>query len=120
MKARHKPKRQAASDIARIAALRDKYKARPTPERLLASGEYTSPVPLGAYLQIKQIMRQLKQARADANLSLADLAKRTKIDRGYLSKLENLQQANTTLETVSRIAEVLGLEIGLRRRATKN
>ena len=30
------------------------------------------------------------------------MAERTKIDRGYLSKLENMQQANTTLETVSR------------------
>src|SRR5207248_4038363 len=74
---------------------------------------YTSPVPLGVYLKIKQLMHQLKEARAKAMLSLADLAERTQIDRGYLSKLENMQQANTTLETMSRIAEALGLEIRL-------
>lgn len=58
-------------------------------------------------------MHQLKVVRAKAKLSLADLAERTQIDCGYLSKLENMQQANTTLETMSRIAEALGLEIRL-------
>jgi transcriptional regulator with XRE-family HTH domain len=80
---------------------------------LLASGDYARPIPLGVYLQIKQIMHQLKAARTKAHLSLADLAERTQIDRAYLSKLENLHQGNTTLETVSRIAEALGLEIQL-------
>jgi transcriptional regulator with XRE-family HTH domain len=46
-------------------------------------------------------------------LPLAGLAERTEFDRSYLSKLENMQQLNTTLETVSRIAEALGLEIRL-------
>jgi ribosome-binding protein aMBF1 (putative translation factor) len=104
---------RSAAERARIRALREKYKARPTPEQLLASGDYTPLAPLGVHLQIKQIMHQLKDARAKAGLSLADLAQRTQIDRGYLSKLENMQQANTTLETVSRIADALGLEIHL-------
>jgi DNA-binding phage protein len=102
---------KSPEEIARIQALREKYKSRPAPEELLASGEYTAPVPLGVYLKIKHLMHQLKQARSKAKLSLADLAQRTAIDRGYLSKLENMQQANTTLETVSRIAEALGLEL---------
>jgi DNA-binding Xre family transcriptional regulator len=115
MKIGRVPKKIAKSsgELARIQALREKYKSRPTPQELLASGEYTAPVPLGVYLKIKQLMHQLKQARAKAKLSLADLAERTEIDRGYLSKLENMQQANTTLETVSRIADALGLEIRL-------
>ena len=104
---------KSPEELARIQALREKYKSRPTPEELLASGEYSAPVPLGVYLKIKHLMHQLKEARAKAKLSLADLAERTAIDRGYLSKLENMQQANTTLETVSRIAEALGLEIRL-------
>ena len=104
---------KSSGELARIQALREKYKNRPTPQELLASGEYSEPVPLGVYLKIKQLMHQLKEARAKAKLSLADLAQRTEIDRGYLSKLENMQQANTTLETVSRIAEALGLEIRL-------
>lgn len=115
MKIRRVPKKIAKSpgELARIQALREKYKSRPTPQELLASGEYTAPVPLGVYLKIKLLMHQLKQARSKAKLSLADLAERTEIDRGYLSKLENMQQANTTLETVSRIADALGLEIRL-------
>jgi len=102
---------KSPEETARIRTLRDKYKSRPTPKDLLAGGEYTAPVPLGVYLKIKQLMHQLKEARAEAKLSLADLAQRTEIDRGYLSKLENMQQANTTLETVTRIADALGLEI---------
>ena len=104
---------KSPAELARIQALREKYKSQPTPEELLASGEYTATVPLGVHLKIKQLMHQLKAARAKAKLSLADLAERTAIDRSYLSKLENMQQANTTLETVSRIAEALGLEIRL-------
>ena len=100
-------------ELARIRALREKYKDRPTPQQLLAKGDYAAPVPLGVYLKIKQLMHELKAARARAKLSLADLAQRTAIDRAYLSKLENMQQANTTLETVSRIAAALGLEIHL-------
>lgn len=109
-------KRQSAkspTERARIEALRRKYASRPSPEALLAGGDYPPPVPLGAYLKVKQLMHQLKEARAKSKLSLADLAARTAIDRGYLSKLENMQQANTTLETASRIAEALGLEICL-------
>ncbi|MCI0376900.1 MAG: helix-turn-helix transcriptional regulator [Gemmataceae bacterium] len=111
----HRKIAKSPGELARIQALREKYKSRPAPEKLLASGDYSAPVPLGVYLKIKQLMHQLKQARAKARLSLADLAERTEIDRGYLSKLENMQQANTTLETASRIAEALGLEIRLTR-----
>jgi DNA-binding Xre family transcriptional regulator len=126
MKIRSVQRRTAKSpaERARIKELRRKYSSRPSPEALLASGDIAPPVPLGAYLKVKQLMHQLKEARARAKLSLTDLAARTAIDRGYLSKLENSQQANTTLETASRIADALGLEIRLmpvngRKRRTK-
>jgi DNA-binding Xre family transcriptional regulator len=106
---------KSPGDHVRIQALREKYKNRPSPDTLLDSGDYSAPVPLGEYLKIKQLMHQLKLARSKAKLSLTDLAERTEIDRGYLSKLENMQQANTTLETVSRIAGALGLQIRLTR-----
>jgi DNA-binding phage protein len=101
------------AEIARLREIRSKNQERPTLDDLLADGDYAAPMPLGVFLQMKQLMRQLKLARAKAKLSLADLARRTKIDRGYLSKLENMQQSNTTLETVSRIANALGLELCL-------
>lgn len=103
--------RRSAAETARTRALRAKYLERPSREELLASGDFTPPAPLGVHLRIKQIMHCLKEARAKAGLSLADLAQRTQIDRAYLSKLENMQQANTTLETVSKIADALGLEL---------
>jgi transcriptional regulator with XRE-family HTH domain len=51
--------------------------------------------------------------RRRSGLSLADLAKRTGIDKAYLSRLENAQQGNTTLETLRRVAQALGKELVL-------
>lgn len=102
------------AEKSRITALREKYKNCPSPEELLASGDYSRPLPLGIYLKIKALLSEFRKARMKANLSLADLAKRTGIDRAYLSKLENLRQGNTTLETLARLAEALDLDLEFR------
>lgn len=110
----------APDEAARRKALRKKYQDRPTPEELLASGDYTEPISLGIYLKIKQLLHQLKEARKQAKLSLTEVARETNIDKGYLSKLENFQQPNTTLATVYRIAEAVGLEIQMKpKRSTR-
>jgi len=43
-------------------------------------------------------------------LTLAQLAERTGIDQAALSRLETGKQANTTVGTLSRIADALGVE----------
>lgn len=57
--------------------------------------------------QLATLLRQLKDAREERGLSLADLTKRTGMDPSALSKLETGQRPNPTLETLVRYAEAV-------------
>jgi transcriptional regulator with XRE-family HTH domain len=50
----------------------------------------------------------LKAAREKRGLSLADVTNLTGMDRSALSKLENGQRPNPTVETLVRYAEAVG------------
>src|SRR5437867_2999401 len=58
--------------------------------------------------ELHALLNQLKAAREAKGLSLADLTKLTGMDRSALSKLENGQRANPTVETLVRYAEAVG------------
>jgi ribosome-binding protein aMBF1 (putative translation factor) len=58
--------------------------------------------------QLDEVVKQLKAAREAKGLSLADLTEQTGMDRSALSKLENGQRANPTVETLVRYAEAVG------------
>jgi predicted transcriptional regulator len=58
--------------------------------------------------QLDELVKQLKAAREAKGLSLADLTDLTGMDRSALSKLENGQRANPTVETLVRYAEAVG------------
>jgi len=63
---------------------------------------------LAALDQLQELLLQLKAAREAKGLSLADLTELTGMDRSALSKLENGQRANPTVETLVRYAEAVG------------
>jgi transcriptional regulator with XRE-family HTH domain len=52
----------------------------------------------------------LREIRLDHGLTIADVAKLAGISRGMLSKIENAQTA-TSLETISRLAQALGVSL---------
>jgi DNA-binding XRE family transcriptional regulator len=58
--------------------------------------------------QLHELLKQLKVAREEKGLSLADLTELTGMDRSALSKLENGQRVNPTVETLVRYAEAVG------------
>lgn len=62
------------------------------------------------------VVRQLREAREAAGVSLADLELATGIRKSVLSRLENSQAPNPTLSTLQRYAEAVGvsLEISIR------
>jgi DNA-binding XRE family transcriptional regulator len=62
----------------------------------------------GRRRQLAAVMQELKAAREAKGLSLADVYRRTGIDRSALSKLENVTNENPTIETLLRYAEVVG------------
>lgn len=64
----HKRTATSPAEIARIQALRAKYQDRPTPQELLASGDYSAPVLLGVHLNIKQLMQPLKTTNRGGRL----------------------------------------------------
>ena len=67
----------------RLQAIRDQFQtARPSLDELTASGEYSEPVRHGVTLDAMHIASLLKQARQEADLSLAAVAKRCGLDRG--------------------------------------
>jgi ribosome-binding protein aMBF1 (putative translation factor) len=105
---RAQPARTPA-EVAREKALREKYqRSRPTLSELAASGDYEPPISQGEYWELMNVLAALRKARAAAGLSLADMKRRTGIDRAALSRLENAVTENPTIETLSRYAGALG------------
>ena len=58
--------------------------------------------------QLADLVQQLKAAREEKGLSLADLTQLTGMDRSALSKLETGQRLNPTIETLVRYADAVG------------
>jgi DNA-binding XRE family transcriptional regulator len=63
---------------------------------------------LAALDQFDELIKQLRAAREQKGLSLADLTELTGMDRSALSKLETGQRHNPTVETLVRYAEAVG------------
>src|SRR5262245_9418177 len=58
--------------------------------------------------QLHRLLLQLKAAREEKGLSLADVTERTGMDRSALSKLESGQRPNPTIDTLVRYADAVG------------
>ena len=63
---------------------------------------------MAALDQLDELLRQLKAAREEKGLSLADLTELTGMERSALSKLETGQRPNPTVDTFVRYAEAVG------------
>ena len=61
--------------------------------------------------QFGALLKQLKDARKDMGISLADLTEITGMDRSAISKLETGKRPNPTIETLARYAEAVGKHI---------
>ncbi|NLS91309.1 MAG: helix-turn-helix transcriptional regulator [Planctomycetaceae bacterium] len=100
---------RSPGEMARIKALRDSFqKERPSLETLVESGEYMAPTTLGEFLDIKAIAHALKEMRQHVKMSLAEAASITGMDRAAISRLENGLCANTTINTINRLAHAYG------------
>jgi ribosome-binding protein aMBF1 (putative translation factor) len=107
-------------DRARHRAIRDQFRKKPSLGELLASGEIdVATFDKAIRLQqagppavdpdtLAEIGEALRQERERAGLSLAEVTQRSGIDAPALSRLENGQNPNPTLATLSRYAQALG------------
>jgi len=81
-------------------------------QELLASGDAAEIVSHGEYLDLLTMLGKLKKHREAQGLSLSDVADRSGMDRSAVSRLENGQYLNPTMDTLYRYAQAVGAEIG--------
>jgi len=105
-------KKWSAEDKRRHAKIRARFQRdKPTLAELRAGGEYGPPIPLGDFLSLGEAVAALKRERERKGMSLADVAKRSKIDKAALSRLENGLQVNPTVGTLRRYAAAVDAEL---------
>jgi DNA-binding XRE family transcriptional regulator len=63
--------------------------------------------------ELRHAFRLLKMERQAQGLSLADMQERTGMNRSAISRLENDDSANPTIETLTRYAEALGKHLAI-------
>jgi DNA-binding phage protein len=86
-------------------------RVRPSLEELIKSGDVSEPMPMGEFLNHRQAIRALRDIRTRKRMSLAEVAKRSRMDKGAISRLESGQHANPTVATVARYAAAIGARI---------
>lgn len=98
---------------AKLRGVPPEFRHCPTIDELLASGDYEEPVFNVQYFDLRRVMTTLRKAREAAGLSLADVAKRSDMDRAALNKLELGRSINPTLNTLYRYAAAVGFRLSL-------
>ncbi len=95
-------------DRARHKAIRATFQNKPSLEQLIARGELSgNTMSLGAYLNLRLLVGNLRNLRERVQLSLTDVAERSGMDKAMLSRLENGHVANPGIETISRYLDAL-------------
>ena len=109
----HRVIERSPEERNRLAEIRARFqRERPGLHELLASGDATEVVFHGEYLDLLTMLATLKKHREAQGLSLADVADRSGVDRPAISRLENGQYLNPTMDTLYRYAKAVGAEIG--------
>ena len=110
-----------AADRARHEAIRAKFRTwHPSPEELIASGEGANFDLHGEYRQLRPLVDEIKCAREEAGLTLAEVSRRCGIDQPALSRLENGHNKNPTLDTLWRYAAAVGRRLVLTTEAIRD
>jgi transcriptional regulator with XRE-family HTH domain len=60
---------------------------------------------------MKNIGGKIKALRAEKQITLPDLADKAKLSKGLLSKIENSEDSNPSLDTLFKIAEALEISL---------
>ena len=82
-------------------------------DEILAEARRRKQVHDAITVELRHAFRVLKKERIAQGLSLADMRDRTGMSRSAISRLENDETANPTIETLSRYAEALGKELAI-------
>jgi ribosome-binding protein aMBF1 (putative translation factor) len=107
----HRKIERTPEQMAELKAVRERFqREKPTRKQLEASGEYGPGMPTVTYFAILGFLKQMRELREAAGLSLADMADRTGMDKAFVSRLET-GQGNPTVDTLARYAAALGKRV---------
>src|SRR5437763_10771139 len=90
----------------RAAQTRRQLEHKPSPSELLTTQELADAAPF--YLVLRDYVRQLKEAREAAGLTLAEVSARSGLAVESLSRLETGAQTNPTWKTLATYAAAVG------------
>ena len=102
IRARHRTPEARAEEAQVREVLEREYRETGT---LKGTGDGTT---MGDLVAFRRFIMSLRRERERLGLSLSDVAERAGIDKGALSRLENGQQLNPTVNTLARYAHALG------------
>jgi transcriptional regulator with XRE-family HTH domain len=100
------PAEALAAARQRAEQTRQQLQHQPGPTELLAPQELADAAPF--YLVLRDYIRELKQAREAAGLTLADVSARSGLALESLSRLETGAQTNPTWKTLGAYAAAVG------------
>jgi transcriptional regulator with XRE-family HTH domain len=102
IRARHRTPEARAAEAKVREILDREYRETGT---LKTTGDDTT---MGEMVAFRRFIMSLRRERERLGLSLSDVAARARIDKGALSRLENGQQLNPTVNTLTRYVRALG------------
>ena len=103
--AKHTHRKLTSAELKRSRAARASVDA--DKDRLITVGQRI----FAQHERLLLALKVLKAERERQGLSLSELACRTGISKGSLSRLENESRPNPTIDTLHRIAVALGKEV---------
>lgn len=99
---------------AAFRAIRERAESdRAGPDELVARGEVDGFVSQGAFMELLGLIDEVRRERERKGLSLTEVAERSGLARAMISKLENGRNPNPTIDTLSRYAMAVDMELKL-------
>jgi DNA-binding XRE family transcriptional regulator len=109
----HRQTERTPEEKRKLAEIRARFQTeRPGLQELLDSGNAAEVVLHGEYLDLLTMLAKLKKHRESQGLSLTDVAEVSGMDRSAVSRLENGQYLNPTVDSLYRYARAIRAEIG--------
>lgn len=110
-KARRVKRALSSADRQKYRELRERVDAER--DEIIAEARRRKQAHDGVAAKLRHAFRLLKNERQAQGLSLADMQERTGMSRSAISRLENDDAANPTIETLTRYAEALGKQLAI-------
>ena len=105
VRAKHRTPESRAKEARTREILDQEYRETGT---IATTGDGTT---MGDMVAFRRFIMSLRQERERLGLSLNEMAERAKIEKAALSRLENGQQLNPTVNTLARYVHALGKSI---------